>query len=61
MSKATEESLRASRKTRAQIKQGNENKRASFGGFGRGSTSGSTYHKSGLKKRSAYGSNSYND
>lgn len=61
MSKATEESLRASRLKRAQLKQANENKRSSFGGFGKGSTSGSTYHKSGLKKRSDYSSNSYGD
>ena len=36
-------------------------KEIEFGGFGKGSTSGSTYHKSGLKKRSDYGSNSYGD
>lgn len=61
MSKATEESLRASRLRREQLKEDNENKRSSFGGFGKGSTSGSTYLKRSSRSRNAYGSNAYSD
>lgn len=61
MSKATEESLQASRLKRQQIKAENENKRSSFGGFGKGTTSGSTYLKRTSRSRDAYGSNSYGD
>ena len=57
MSKATEASLNEARKRR-------EEKSAELAKtriLGKGITSGSTYHKSGLKKRSDYGSNSYGD
>lgn len=59
MSTTTEDSIRASRKARQAKKAENESKRSSQGGFGKGVTSGSAYHKTGLKKRSAYGENPY--
>lgn len=59
MSTTTEESIRTSKQKRASIKAENESKRSSQGGFGKGVTSGSAYHKTGLKKRSAYGDNPY--
>ncbi len=60
MSKATELSLKAGRLKRVQTKEENVKKRSSFGGFGKGSTSGSTYLKRG-SGRSAYSSKSYGD
>ncbi len=57
MSKVTEQRLAGFRAARNQKKIDNQNARESRGGFGKGTTSGSTYLKRSSSNRSAYGSN----